>query len=250
MTTKLSVNLNKVALLRNQRDNGYPDVLATAKRVLRAGAHGITIHPRPDERHIRRSDVMDLAGLFATDLPEVIGAEFNIEGYPSEDFAELVNQVRPHQVTLVPDAPGARTSEEGWDFDSRAEELARGIDLVRPSGARIAVFINPDPKAPAAAKALGADRVEMYTGIYAMAWERPDFEPAAAYVAATAQAAAQAGIGLNAGHDLNLVNLADFLSRAPACLEVSIGHAITAEALDYGWDETVRRYLDIIDGIG
>ncbi|MFD0387271.1 pyridoxine 5'-phosphate synthase [Tistrella bauzanensis] len=248
MTTKLSVNLNKVALLRNQRDNGYPCVVTTARRVLRAGAHGITIHPRPDQRHIRLGDVDDLAALFASDLPEVIGAEFNIEGYPSEDFAALVNRVRPHQVTLVPDAPGARTSEEGWDFDTRGDELAHGLALVRPSGARIAAFINPDPAAPSKARRLGLDRVEVYTGLYAMAWGTPAFDTTAApHLAATAAAAEAAGIGMNAGHDLNLANLGDFLHRAPNCLEVSIGHAITAEALDLGWDETVRRYLDILN---
>lgn len=235
--TKLSVNLNKVALLRNQRDIGYPSVLETAETVLRAGAHGITVHPRPDERHIRRSDIAHIAD-FIKAWPE---AEFNIEGYPSDDFIELVTAHDCHQVTLVPDAPDQRTSDHGWNIDAHEVFLSDAIAKIKDAGRRVSLFI--DPVASVAEKALkvGADRVELYTGPYAYDLSKlPDY-------IRTAQAAMEAGLGINAGHDLNLDNLSRFISDVPDCAEVSIGHAITADALKFGWNGAVAAYLTAIE---
>lgn len=235
--TKLSVNLNKVALLRNQRDIGYPSVLETAETVLRAGAHGITVHPRPDERHIRRSDVAHIAG-FLKAWPE---AEFNIEGYPSDDFIELVTTHDCHQVTLVPDAPDQRTSDHGWNIDAYEVFLTDAIAKIKDAGRRVSLFIDPDVNAPAKALKVGADRVELYTGPYAY-----DLSKLPAYIR-TADAATAEGIGINAGHDLNLDNLSRFISDVPDCAEVSIGHAITADALKFGWNGAVAAYLTAIE---
>jgi pyridoxine 5-phosphate synthase len=238
---KLSVNLNKVALLRNQRDVGYPSVVDAARMVVAAGAHGITVHPRPDERHIRRSDVTELAALVAG----FDGVEYNIEGYPSEDFIALIAAVRPTQVTLVPDAPDQRTSDHGWDLQD-ADRLAGVIVALKPSGARISLFMDPDPAAIGAAAPVGADRVELYTGPYAEAFADGHGAMALRRYAQAAQAAEDAGLGVNAGHDLNLDNLPPFCEALPQLAEVSIGHAITADALRLGFPAAVEAYLRAI----
>jgi pyridoxine 5-phosphate synthase len=235
--TKLSVNLNKVALLRNQRDIGYPSVLESAESVLRAGAHGITIHPRPDERHIRRSDVKHLADFMAA-WPE---AEFNIEGYPTDDFIDLVCTHTCHQVTLVPDAPDQNTSDHGWDIADKHVFLTDVVTKLKNAGRRVSLFIDPDPAIPALAAQVGADRVELYTGPYALDLGKLD-----SYVR-TAHVATAEHLGVNAGHDLNLDNLSRFISAIPECDEVSIGHALIADALKFGWNGAVAAYLTAID---
>lgn len=248
--TRLSVNLNKVALLRNQREVPYPSLTGTAKRVLSAGAHGITVHPRPDQRHIRRSDIPDLAAFlsawknpfpaFMMKDGESRDVEFNIEGYPDDDFMALVTDHDCQQVTLVPDAPSQKTSDHGWDIPTHKSLLKGVIRDLKEAGRRVSLFIDPDADMARAAADIGADRVELYTGPYAEnAALLPD------YIAA-AKAAREAGIGVNAGHDLNLDNLAKFIAGIPDCDEVSIGHAITADALDMGWAAAVSAYLTAI----
>lgn len=234
--TSLSVNLNKVALLRNTRDVGYPSVLESAKLVLNAGAHGITIHPRPDERHIRRSDVPEIAAF----LKDYSGIEYNIEGYPDEDFMSLVLNNDCDQVTLVPDAPDQKTSDHGWDIPARSAFLKDIVARLKDGGRRVSLFIDHEPAMAEEAAKIGADRVELYTGPYA-------FESALLpmYVE-TARVAREAGLGINAGHDLNLDNLARFIAAIPECDEVSIGHAITADALKMGWTGAVSAYLTAI----
>lgn len=237
--TRLSVNLNKVALLRNQRDIGYPSVIETARLVLEAGAQGLTVHPRPDERHIRKRDVADIAA-FLKDWPDK-RIEFNIEGYPDEAFLDLVCTHQCDQVTLVPDAPDQKTSDHGWDITARADTLKNAIKKIQESGARVSLFIDPDPAMARAAQDIGADQIELYTGPYAMK------TTALEHYAQTAQAARQVGIGINAGHDLNLDNLSAFIAGIPDCTEVSIGHAITADALIYGWRGAIAAYLTAIE---
>ena len=239
--TKLSVNLNKVALLRNQRDVGYPSVLDMARLVVAAGAHGVTVHPRPDERHIRRSDVPALSELIASDLPE--GIEFNVEGYPTPDFVALVNEVRPDQVTLVPDAPDQRTSDHGWDLVGQKSFLRDVISELKASVARVCLFMDPEPGDMAKAAGAGADRVELYTGPYAEAFDTGDAALLLGRYAESAEAAADAGLGVNAGHDLSLDNLPSFRRALPMLAEVSIGHAITADALRIGFPAAVEAYL-------
>lgn len=234
--THLSVNLNKVALLRNQRDCGYPSVLGTAKTVIAAGAHGITVHPRPDERHVRKSDVYELAQYLETH-PDI---EFNIEGYPTHDFLDMVCHVRCHQVTLVPDAPDQKTSDHGWDVLKHKDFLKDIVARINKAGKRVSLFIDPDPDMAKLAAEIGAARVELYTGPY---YEKTI--PVSQYKI-TADAAIAAGMQVNAGHDLNLDNLAQFIQAIPACAEVSIGHAITSDALDIGWDATIKAYLKAI----
>ncbi|MEM9626589.1 MAG: pyridoxine 5'-phosphate synthase [Pseudomonadota bacterium] len=239
--TKLSVNLNKVALLRNQRDVGYPSVLEMARMVVAAGAHGLTVHPRPDERHIRRSDVPALATLIETELPD--GIEFNVEGYPTSDFIELVRETQPDQVTLVPDAPDQRTSDHGWDLAAQKNLLRDIISDLRETGARICLFMDPDPNEMAKAAAVGADRIELYTGPYAEAFDAGDAIPSLKRYAEAAEAAMAAGLGINAGHDLSLDNLPSFRRALPMLAEVSIGHAITSDALRIGFLAAVEAYL-------
>jgi pyridoxine 5-phosphate synthase len=241
---KLSVNLNKVALLRNQRDVGYPSVLDAARMVAAAGAHGITVHPRPDERHIRRTDVLELAALIATELGPAI--EYNIEGYPSDDFIELIRQVRPTQVTLVPDAPDQRTSDHGWDLKRDAGRLSDLIGALKESGARVSLFMDADPATIALAGTVGADRIELYTGPYAEAFVHGEAAMSLKRYAQAAEAAKAAGLGVNAGHDLNLDNLPAFCDALPQLAEVSIGHAITADALRLGFPAAVEAYLRAI----
>ncbi len=244
---KLSVNLNKVALLRNQRDVGYPSVLDAARMVVAAGAHGITVHPRPDERHIRRTDVHELADLIAAEFDPSV--EFNIEGNPTPEFIDLIRAVRPTQVTLVPDSPDQRTSDHGWDLQHPGALFSLVREL-KGSGARVSLFVDPEPGTVATAATVGADRVELYTGPYAEAFSTADAAIMTRRYAETAAAAAAAGLGINAGHDLNLDNLPTFCQAVPPLAEVSIGHAITADALRLGLPAAVEAYLRAIDRSG
>lgn len=239
-STALSVNLNKVALLRNQRTLTIPSVTRAAILVLEAGAHGITVHPRPDERHIRTQDVHDLAALLKAEWP---GAEYNIEGNPFHNLMPLVRAVRPHQVTFVPDAVGQSTSDHGWDLAADGARLQPLIDEAHALGVRVSLFMDPHPDAMAKAAALGAERVELYTEAYARAHGGPEHAVVLARYVEAGAAARAAGLALNAGHDLNRDNLADFLRAVPGVREVSIGHALIADALELGLAETVRDYL-------
>lgn len=241
-TTALSVNVNKIALLRNQRDLNIPDVVALSQVALEAGAHGITVHPRPDERHIRHHDVSELAAMMKA-WPQ---AEFNIEGNPFHNLMAIVRETRPHQCTFVPDSAEQSTSDHGWNFDADADRLAPLIDEARALGVRVSLFVDADPAAMARARAIGADRVELYTEPYASAWAGADRTAVLGRFTAAAKAAASAGLGVNAGHDLNRDNLGTFLAAVPGVLEVSIGHALIADALECGLAETVRAYLAVI----
>jgi|SRR5215217_837568 len=240
--TLLSVNLNAVAQLRNRRDLPWPSVTGLARVVLDAGASGITVHPRPDERHIRRTDVYELSALLRADYPE---AEFNIEGYPSDDFLELIEDVNPEQVTLVPDDPSQATSDHGWNFAGEDNFLTSVVQRLKTPTRRISLFCDPDAGAAgvAAAKATGADRIELFTGPYGACFDSPEqAEKELADLAETCAAALNIGLGVNAGHDLTLVNLPAFQATVPGVAEVSIGHGITADALLMGFAEAVRAY--------
>ncbi len=239
MTTSLSVNLNAIAYLRNRRDLPWPSVTGIGRIALEAGARGLTVHPRPDERHIRRSDVPELAKLIADEFPD---REFNIEGNPDARFIEIVESVRPSQVTLVPDDIGQSTSDHGWDIAARRDFLEPVIARFRRSGFRVSLFVDADPGMPALAKAVGADRVEIYTGPYGGAMEAAIRARELEKVAATGNAARDADLGLNAGHDLTLDNLPPLVAALPHLAEVSIGHALTADALQFGMAEAVLRY--------
>jgi len=244
--TALSVNLNKVALLRNTRHLGVPSVTRAATLVLEAGAQGITVHPRPDERHIRAQDVHDLHALLGGPggrWPEV---EFNIEGNPFHNLMGFVRAVRPHQATFVPDAEGQFTSDHGWDLHADAARLRPLIAEAHACGARVSLFMDPLPEQMALVRDVGAERIELYTEGYARVHGTPlEAEVLERYVRA-AEAAHAVGLGINAGHDLNLANLADFLRTVPGVDEVSIGHALIADALELGLAETVRRYEAVI----
>jgi pyridoxine 5-phosphate synthase len=241
--TALSVNLNKVALVRNTRHLGIPSVAKAASICLRAGAHGITVHPRPDERHIRGDDVPA--------LHEIVlhhpGAEYNIEGNPFHNLMEFVQRLRPHQCTLVPDTEGQFTSDHGWDLPADAQRLGPVIAEAKAAGVRVSLFMDPLPAAMAIARDVGADRVELYTESYARAFGTPRQAQVLDEFARAAQAALDAGLGVNAGHDLNLENLTAFLSHVPGVQEVSIGHALIADALERGYAATVKAYLAAID---
>ena len=239
--TVLSINLNKVALLRNQRNIDYPSVTGMARIALQAGVGGITVHPRPDERHCRKSDVYELSKMLAKEYPAPI--EFNIEGNPTEDFMALVAETRPQQVTLVPDDPDQNTSDHGWDILGNRERLTEIVDRLHAQNARVSVFIDHEPEIALAAAEIGADRVELYTGPYFECYFREDREQVLSQYKNTAIAARDAGLGVNAGHDLNLDNLAHFLHAIPWTDEVSIGHALTADALIYGMDGAIKAYL-------
>ncbi|MDR6214682.1 pyridoxine 5'-phosphate synthase [Paracidovorax wautersii] len=241
--TALSVNVNKVALVRNTRHLGIPSVTRAATLCLEAGAQGITIHPRPDERHIRAQDVHELAAL----MQQWPGREFNIEGNPTQNLMDFIRQVRPAQATFVPDSEAQFTSDHGWSFPQDAERLQPLIAECRALGVRVSLFMDPLPEQMAAARAVGADRVELYTEPYAAAWGTPDQATQLARYAAAAQAALDAGLGVNAGHDLNRDNLAAFVRDVPGLLEVSIGHALIADALELGYAATVRAYQQCID---
>lgn len=244
--TALSVNLNKVALIRNTRSLGIPSVGRFATIALEAGADGITVHPRPDGRHVRGEDVRELAALLAR-WP---AAEFNIEGNPFHQLMDYVREVRPHQCTLVPDETGAFTSDHGWDLPRDAARLRPVIDEARSLGVRVSLFMDPDPAVMPLAREVGADRVELYTEPYALAFGGPGQAEALARYRAAAQAAQAAGLGVNAGHDLNRDNLPPFLAAVPGVLEVSIGHALTADALEFGMAATVRLYMAAIRRAG
>lgn len=237
--TALSVNLNKVALVRNTRHLGIPSVTRAATLCLEAGAQGITVHPRPDERHIRAADVRDLAQLMK-DWPQ---REFNIEGNPFQNLMAFVREFRPHQCTFVPDSEGQFTSDHGWNLAHDADRLRPLIAQAQSLGVRVSLFMDADADAMAAAKAVGADRVELYTEPFAAAWGTPQQEAELARFALAAQAALDAGLGVNAGHDLNRDNLAAFVQRVPGVSEVSIGHALIADALEMGYRATVMAYL-------
>ena len=233
MPPKLSVNINKIATLRNARGHNRPDVVQAARDCERFGADGITVHPRPDERHIRYQDVRDLR--------LVVRTEFNIEGNPTPDFIELVLANAPAQVTLVPDAPDAITSNAGWDSVRHADFLRGVIARFKAAGIRTSIFVDPDPVQVSAAAATGTDRVELYTETYARGYHTDRAAAIAPFVRA-AEAAAEAGLGLNAGHDLDLDNLGYFAHRIPNLLEVSIGHALICDALYLGLENTIQLY--------
>ena len=238
--TSLSVNLNKIALLRNSRGRDYPNVLDYARKLIDMGVQGITVHPRQDERHIKRTDALEIGALLA-DVP---GVEFNIEGYPSEDFMELVGQARPDQVTLVPDSVDQLTSDHGWQVPASMDTLGPALEKIRAAGARGALFLDPDVAQVEATAASGYDRIELYTEHYAATWGTPLQDTVLSTYHRAKDRAVLLGLGVNAGHDLDLQNLADFLSMGDI-LEVSIGHALTVEAIDEGLPGVVARYLAI-----
>jgi len=240
--TALSVNVNKIALLRNQRPLTIPSVVALARIALDAGAHGITVHPRPDERHIRSGDAFELAAM----LKGRPGAEFNIEGNPFHNLMDLVRALRPAQCTFVPDSAEQSTSDHGWELARDGERLRPLIAEARALGVRVSLFMDADAASMAAARACGADRVELYTEPYARAHGGPEAPASLARFAAAARAAQAEGMGVNAGHDLNRANLGDFVGAVPGVLEVSIGHALVADALELGMQGAVAAYLAVL----
>lgn len=242
MKTSLSVNVNKVALVRNTRHLGIPSVTRAAVLCLQAGAHGITVHPRPDERHIRAQDVHELAAL----MKQWPDREFNIEGNPTQNLLDFIRAVRPHQATFVPDSEDQFTSDHGWSFPQDAARLRPLIAECRALGVRVSLFMDPRPEQMAQARAVGADRIELYTEPYAAAWGTPGQEVQLQCYAAAARAALDAGLGVNAGHDLNRDNLTEFLRHVPGVAEVSIGHALISDALELGYAATVHGYLQCI----
>ncbi|MBU2097463.1 MAG: pyridoxine 5'-phosphate synthase [Gammaproteobacteria bacterium] len=245
--TLLSVNVNKIALLRNSRGTNFPDLLVFVRRILAQDVRGITVHPRPDERHITRKDAHDLANL----LRDYPGVEYNIEGYPSDDFMQLIQTLRPAQCTLVPDEPGQLTSDHGWDVQKHETKLRNIVRQLKDWGVRSSLFLDPDPSQIDAVARTGADRIELYTEEYARVFASADLEACTKVMARyqqTADAAVAAGIGVNAGHDLNLKNLATFLGIGNI-IEVSIGHALIVESLEMGIDDVLALYL-AITGLG
>jgi pyridoxine 5-phosphate synthase len=245
--TALSVNLNKVALVRNTRSLGIPSVLFAASMCLDAGAQGITVHPRPDERHIRANDVRDLSGLLRREWP---AAEFNIEGNPFHNLMGFVRELRPHQATFVPDSQTQATSDHGWSFPADAERLRPLVAETRALGVRVSLFMDPDPEMMAAARAVGADRVELYTEAYAASRDTVKADAVLGLYVEAARAARAAGLEVNAGHDLSRDNLAEFLRAVPEVREVSIGHAFVADALELGYAAATREYLQRIEEAG
>lgn len=235
--TRLSVNVNKVALLRNSRSIGIPNIIKAAKICIKAGAHGITVHPRPDERHIRRLDVHELA--------EMLTVEFNIEGNPVPEFLKLVREVQPAQCTLVPDAPDAVTSDHGWDLVTHGDFLRPIVRELKDLGLRVSLFMDPELDQIERAKEVGADRIELYTEPYATAFREGDLESVFQKYRNAVKKAGEVGLGINAGHDLNLQNLSRFCSL-PNVLEVSIGHALISDALEIGLSQTVKMYLAVL----
>lgn len=239
---RLSVNLNKIALLRNSRGKNFPDPVEFGRQALDFGAAGLTVHPRPDQRHTRYSDLKPLSEL----IREFPGTEFNIEGYPTPDFLDQVCRVGAHQCTLVPDAPGQVTSDHGWDAAAHRDLLLPVCERLREAGVRVSLFVDPDPEAVPPAAEVGADRVELYTEAFAEAFGTPEQDAVLEKYRATAEAASSARLGVNAGHDLNLDNLGTLIRAIPSIDEVSIGHALTVEALEIGWHGTIDRYLEIL----
>lgn len=231
--TQLSVNLNKVALLRNSRGRNYPDVVQVAKDCIAFGADGITMHPRPDERHARKSDI------FA--LKEALDVELNVEGYPSEDFLKMIEEVQPAQCTLVPDAPDQLTSDHGWDTQKYKQMLMDIIRRIQEAGVRASIFVDPDLDAIDGAREIGTDRIELYTETYASQYEQGKPQAVEPF-ARSAAYAHEIGLQINAGHDLNLENLQHFYNMVQPLEEVSIGHALVTDALYFGLEETIQRY--------
>lgn len=232
--TRLSVNINKIALIRNARGGNLPDLYQVAKDCERFGAQGITVHPRPDERHIRYADLEP--------LKELVTTEFNIEGYPSERFMQKVKEVRPHQCTLVPDPPGVLTSDSGWDTIKEQETLKRVVGELKNAGIRVSIFLDAEERLLEGARSCGADRIELYTGDFAKAYEQGKTEEAKLHHN-VARIATEMGLGVNAGHDLNLDNLAYYNQEVKDLLEVSIGHALVSDALYFGLYNTIQLYL-------
>lgn len=248
--TALSVNVNKIAVLRNSRGGDEPDVIRAARACLHAGAHGITVHPRPDQRHIRHADVLALAG-----LTREHGVELNVEGNPFAPprtgypgFLALCQQVRPAQATLVPDGDGQLTSDHGFDFNQDAERLSPLVAALKACGCRVSLFVDAGGIGLERAREIGADRIEIYTGPYAEAHASGDASNALDACVRTARQAQALGLGVNAGHDLSQANLLDFVETVPEVLEVSIGHALISEALYAGLERTIHRYLGLLSG--
>lgn len=241
MAATLSVNLNAVAMLRNRRDLPWPDVIHLGRIALRSGAAGLTVHPRPDQRHVRFSDLPAIRELIDAEFP---AAEFNIEGYPTEHFLQLCEAARADQVTLVPDDPAQATSDHGWDFGRNAERLTSIVDRLKTRGARVSLFADPSPEGLDAAARTGADRVEFFTGPYGATHSDPvAAERELAKLHEAGEVAARVGLGINAGHDLTIANLPPLCRALPRLAEVSIGHALTADALEHGFAGTIERFL-------
>lgn len=240
--TRLSVNLNKVALIRNSRGRDFPSVVAFARLALEAGAAGVTIHPRPDQRHATYQDIHDLARLMRDEYPQ---AELNIEGNPTARLVEEVFRAQPAQFTLVPDEPDQITSDHGWDLTHRNRALEELINEFQAAGVRTSVFLDPDLHQVERAAETGTDRIELYTEDYARLFAQGDYEQVLAHYMQCVDLARELGLTVNAGHDLDLDNLGPFV-RGRNLAEVSIGHALTVEALQYGWTHTIRRYIDIL----
>jgi pyridoxine 5-phosphate synthase len=238
--TSLSINLNKIALLRNSRGRDYPNVVTYARKFIALGVDGITIHPRQDERHAKRQDAYDL-GRLCTGMVEI---EFNIEGYPSDDFLKMVEEVRPDQCTLVPDDVNQLTSDHGWDISNAMDLLEPTLKRLRAAGIRSSLFVDPHPELAEQASAVGADRIELYTEEYANTFDVESGSQVLERYRETALRAQELGVGVNAGHDLDLQNLGKFL-EIENILEVSIGHALTIECIDQGMESVVRQYVDI-----
>jgi pyridoxine 5-phosphate synthase len=234
MSIHLSVNINKIALIRNSRGGNNPNIISIAKDIENFGADGITVHPRPDQRHIRYTDVENLKATVSTEL--------NVEGYPDKRFMELVLNTKPHQVTLVPDPPNALTSTSGWDTITHQDFLKDIVTRLKNEGISVSIFLNPNPELVQPAKETGADRIELYTEPFARAFENKKHESAIQPFIETANAAQKSGLGLNAGHDLNLLNLNFFAKKIPGLLEVSIGHALISDALYFGLQSTIIKY--------
>ena len=240
--TKLSVNLNKFALIRNARGTDFPNLEKMGRRTIAAGVHGLTVHPRPDQRHIRYDDVPVLRSLCS----EFGAIEYNIEGNPEGAFIDLVLDNPPDQCTLVPDDPNQLTSDHGWNIDTRGGDLATMVQRFQSAGIRVSLFMDPDPEQIKKVSDTGAERIELYTEPYAKAYGTAEETAVWEQFAKAAETAKECGLGINAGHDLNLDNLGRFLT-IPNILEVSIGHAIVVESFDYGYEDTLRRYLDIVN---
>ncbi|WP_186391056.1 MULTISPECIES: pyridoxine 5'-phosphate synthase [unclassified Pannonibacter] len=238
--SRLSVNVNAIAMLRNRRDLPWPSVTGMAAIAMEAGAKGITVHPRPDERHIRKSDVFDLAELIEDRFPN---KELCLEGYPTPEFLDLVEKARPDQVLFVPDAPEQTTSDHGWQFGADKALLKEAITAAREWAVTVSLFLDPDPALAPEAAAIGAERIEIYTGPYGACYDSPERAKLELdKVAATAEAARAAGLGVNAGHDLTVENIPALISRAPFIREMSIGHGFTADALIHGFAGSVQRF--------
>jgi len=238
--TDLSVNLNKIALLRNSRGRDYPSVTDFARRFISLGVQGITIHPRPDERHIKRQDAYDLAEL----LRDYSDVELNIEGYPNEEFLRLIEDTRPDQCTLVPDAENQLTSDHGWNFHEQGDLVQKVVKQINDWDIRSAVFLDPDLEQVRLAATSGSHRIELYTESFAEAWGTDSITQTLEGYRESALLAQELGLGVNAGHDLDMHNLPDFLT-IPNILEVSIGHALTIECIEQGMEQVVSRYLEI-----